>query len=113
LRSPPREGHRGTPHGNPRAEVVRLAIALRADRSLALDRHPADRIGGHRDHVREGAVLEPQDPIGDVADALVVADDDDAPPLLLRDPPEQPRDLVADLRVEVRRRLVGQDERCR
>ena len=50
-----------------RAEPVRLAVALRADRPLALDRHPADGIDGHRDDVLERAVLEPQDPVGDVA----------------------------------------------
>ncbi len=57
------------------------------------------------------AVLEPHDPVGDVANPLVVADDDDAPALLLGDPPQQPHDLVTDLRVEIGGRLIGQDER--
>ena len=94
-----------------RAEEQGLAVALGADGAFALDRHLADGIGRHRDDVLERAVLEPQDPVGDVADPLVVADDDDAPALLLRDPAQEPHDLVADLRVEVGGRLVGQDER--
>src|SRR3990172_3345297 len=94
----------------PGAEEEPFAIALHTDRALTLDGHPADRVGRHGDHVLEVTVLQPQHPIGDVPDTLVVAHDDDASALLLGDGSQQAHDLVPDLRVQVRGRLVGEDE---
>src|SRR5207237_47438 len=58
----------------------------------------------------EAAVLQPEDAVGDVADAVVVGDDDDRALLLAGDVVEQLDDFVAVARVEVRGRLVGKDE---
>ena len=57
----------------------------------------------------EAAVLEPEDAVGDVADAVVVGDDDDRAVLRLRDIVEELDDLVAVARVEVGRGFVGED----
>jgi hypothetical protein len=58
----------------------------------------------------EAAVLEPEDAVGDVADAVVVGDDDNRAVLRLRDIVEELDNFVAVAGVEVGRRLVGEDE---
>ena len=58
----------------------------------------------------EAAVLEPEDAVGDVADAVVVGDDDDRAVLRLRDIVEELDDFVAVAGVEVGGRFVGEDE---
>src|SRR3990170_4846636 len=93
------------------AEEPRAAVVHVVRGRLALHRHPAHRVRIHLTHRTELPVLQPQHPVGDVLQACVVAHDDDAPALLARDAPQQPGDLVPDLRVQVRRRLVGEDDR--
>jgi hypothetical protein len=58
----------------------------------------------------EAAVLEPEDAIGEFADAVIVGDDDDRAVLGLGDVVEELDDFVAVARVEVRGRFVGEDE---
>src|SRR3990170_6100554 len=75
----------------PRAEVVGHTCMLEpVGRFLALDRHLAHRVLGHRHHLFELAVLEPEHPVGDLFDPLVVADDDDASSLLLGHAAQEP-----------------------
>src|SRR3972149_2507108 len=57
-----------------RAEEVGLPVPIPADHPLALDRHAAHRVGGHRHHVLEGAILDPQHAVGGATAARVVAD---------------------------------------
>jgi hypothetical protein len=55
-------------------------------------------------------VLEPQDAVGDLAEPLVVADDDDGRLFVLCQLPQQPHRLGTVRRIEVRGRLVREDE---
>lgn len=75
------------------------------------DGHSTDRVDGHLGHVLQHAVLEPQDPIGDVFEAVVVAHHEHAAALVVSQRSQQMRDLMADLRVEVRGRFVGEEQR--
>src|SRR6266508_5106037 len=88
-------------------EVVGLSVVAVVGSSFSFDGHAADRVGGHRVHGSELSVFEPEHPVGDFLQPAVVADDDDASPLLRGDAPQELGDLVADLGVEVRGRLVG------
>ena len=59
----------------------------------------------------EKAVADLQDAVGDRADLRVVRDDEERAVLLLGQRAEHLEDLAADLRVEVRGRLVGEQDR--
>ena len=58
----------------------------------------------------EFAVLEPEHPVGDIPDPLVVRHNDHTAALLLGDLTQQSHDFMPDLGIEVRRRLVGQNQ---
>ena len=58
----------------------------------------------------EEAVVDDRDAVGDGADDRVVGHDDEGAVLSLRQVAEQLEDLPAGLRVEVRGRLVGEEE---
>jgi hypothetical protein len=75
------------------------------------DGHPADRVGGHGGQLPEGAVLQPQHPVGDLVQAGVVADDHHRPAIFGGQLAQQPGDLAADGAVEVGSGLIGQDQR--
>lgn len=68
--------------------------------------------GGRGGVAGDGAVHQRDDPVGVAEAALqpMLAEDDGGPPLLVQ-PPQQPDELVARDRIELRRRLVEQHER--
>ena len=65
-----------------------------------------DRVGERR----QPAVLEVDDAVGDVEDAVVVRDQQDGDALLLGEVVHQVDDVAAGLLVERRGRLVGEDD---
>ena len=88
------------------------ASSSRARRRLRrVDEHAANRVPNERREGLQPSVLEPEQAVGDFAKPFVVAHDDDGRPLLLRQPAEYPHGLGAVVGVEVRRRLVREDER--
>lgn len=74
------------------------------------DGHAADGVGGHGGEPVEGAVFEPQDPVGDLAEPVVVADDDDAAAVLFGEAAEETGDLPSVAGVEVGGRFVGEGD---
>ena len=74
-----------------------------------LHRHPTDRVVGHCVELSEGAVFEPQDPVGDIAQAGVVAHDDHGTLVVIGERTQDARNFTAHSRVEVGGWLVGED----
>lgn len=73
----------------------------------ALDRHAAHRVHSAAGEFLEGTVLEPQHPVRDLAEPIVVADDDDAAPVMIGEVAQQPGDVAAMRGVEVGGGFVG------
>src|SRR6266545_7304694 len=94
-----------------RAEPPHGAVLLQVRAVVLLDGHAADRVVRHRGQHPEGPVFQPEDPVGDLLQAGVVADDHHAAAVLGGELAQQPGDLAAVGAVEVGGRLVGQDER--
>jgi hypothetical protein len=57
---------------------------MEVDRGVLVggDGHAANGVGGHGGELAEGAVFEPEDAVGDLFEAIVVGDDDDAAAVL-------------------------------
>src|SRR6266542_1105918 len=78
-----------------RAEPPHHAVQLQVRGVVLLHAHAADRVGRHRGQDPEGPVLQPQDPVGDLLQAGVVADDHHAAAVLGGELAQQPGDLAA------------------
>jgi hypothetical protein len=95
-----------------RAEVKHRTLMLeRRTRLIRVEQHPADGVANERLQRLEAAVLEPEHPVGDLAQPLVVADDHDGRVVVLGELTKQAHRLGAVVRVEVGGRLVSEDQR--
>ena len=76
-----------------------------------LDGHGAHGVRDHAVKRSEGAVLEPEGPVGDLLEARVVADHDDADPVVDGELAEESSDVSTMARVEICSGLIREDDR--
>lgn len=77
------------------AEIECIIIILRLGwGTISINRHATDWIQRHLDHIFIFAVIQPEHPVDDVFNPLIVADNDDAPIFFLGHAPEQAHRLV-------------------
>jgi hypothetical protein len=92
------------------AEPPCVSVVVGAGVAGGFDGHATDRVGDHARQLAEGAVLEPQDAVGDFAQAVVVADDDDAAVVFGGEAAQQPADVASVSGVEVGGGFVGEQD---
>src|SRR5215207_4590967 len=93
------------------AEVVRHALAYECHSLFGLEAHAADGVGDEPSKFFELAVLEPEHAVRDLAQALVMADNEHGRSLFVGELAQEAHRLGAAARIKVGCWLVREDER--
>jgi hypothetical protein len=91
------------------AEPPGATVVFEVGTGAGLDGHAAHRIGGHRGKLPEPAVFEPEDAVGDLLEAVIVGDDQDASTVVDGELAQQAGNVPPVAGVEVGGRFVGKD----